>query len=535
MHLPGSLQTRTISLIVAVVVVVLAVSTYFNIRLSEKTSIESLKNKALLVAEQLDKSIRGWEDVKDLGALRRQVRDLVMAQRGITEVAMFISSPKGMELVASSEERSLASLGDQETRTMSDGKTIATLEQGEGGRWWHVSTPIHIGSVIAGAISVRVSLKEADLLASQQRKQAYSIALITVCVLIVPLAWFFRRAILGPISSLIAAMKEAEAGNLAQEVALPGRDEFGIMAENFNRMLRRIRGSTEENLKLLDTINRFNEDLKARVAQATQELAARNDELIRANDLLFEIQRKLSHSEKLATVGQVAAAVAHEVGTPLNSIVGHLQLLAEDSALRVEGRKRIDLIRGQVDRVVGILKNLLSSSRMPASRPAPTDINKIIRELVALTSPGMALKNVTPRMDLDPNLPLIPADSHQIQQVLLNLISNSLDAMPEGGRLTISTSMADSLLRISVKDSGQGIPGTHLKKIFEPFFTTKAEGHGSGLGLAICQQIVKAHGGRIDVDSVLQQGTEFTVLLPASDMRLTQPPPSDIPPRGARA
>lgn len=514
MHIPGSLQTRTIALIIAVVVVVLAVSTYFSIRLSEKTSIESLKNKALIVAEQLGRSIRSEEDIRDLGALRKQIRDLVLAQRGITEIALFISTPKGMEFVASSEEKSLATLGGQETRTMTEGKTLAALEEGGLGRWWHVSTPIRIGGAVSGAISVRVSLKETDLLASQQRRQASVIAAVTVVILILSLAVFFRRSILRPISTLITAMKEAEAGNLAQEVSLAHRDEIGMMAESFNRMLKRIRESAEENLRLLDTINRFNEDLKVRVDQATRELAVRNEELIRSNDLLFEIQRKLSHSEKLATVGQVAAAVAHEVGTPLNSISGHLQLLAEDAGVGSEGRKRIDLIKGQVERVVAILQNLLTSSRMPVSRPVPTDINRVVKELVALTSPGMALKNVTPEVRLNPDLPLAPADPHQVQQVLLNLISNSLDAMPHGGRLTITTSKEDSHLRISVKDTGHGIPRENLKRIFEPFFTTKAEGRGSGLGLAICQQIVKAHGGRIEVASAPDQGTEFRILLP---------------------
>jgi methyl-accepting chemotaxis protein len=215
----------------------------------------------------------------------------------------------------------------------------AILEEGDTGRWWHVSTPIHIGEEVIGAISVRVSLKEADLLAREQRKQASLIALITICVLVISLMFFFRRTILRPISSLIGAMKEAESGNLAQEVSVNNRDELGIMAENFNRMLKRIRESTEENLKLLETINGFNEDLKGKVAQATQELAGRNEELIRANELLFELQRKLSHSEKLAAVGQVSAAMAHEIGTPLNSIFGHLQLITEEAELNAEAKK----------------------------------------------------------------------------------------------------------------------------------------------------------------------------------------------------
>jgi len=516
MRFPRSLQTRSILFIVAIIVAVLAVSTYLSIRLSENTAIESLKNKALIVAEQLDKGIRGWEDIKDLGALRKQIRELVLAQRGITEIALFIHTPKGMEFVASSEDRSTASLGKQENQTISGGKTIATLEEGDNGRWWHVSTPIHIGEEVIGAISVRVSLKEADLLAREQRKQASLIALITICVLVVSLMFFFRRAILRPISSLIGAMKEAEAGNLAQEVSVKNRDEFGIMAENFNRMLKRIKESAEENLKLLETINRFNEDLRAKVAQATQELAGRNEELIRANELLFELQRKLSHSEKLAAVGQVSAAMAHEIGTPLNSIFGHLQLITEEADLKAEAKKRIELIKGQMDRVVGILQHLLASSRMPASNPVLIDINKVIMELLSLTAPGMTLKKVTPRTDLNPDIPRVLADPHQIQQVLLNLISNSIDAMPGGGSLTIATSRDDSTLKISVKDTGHGIPKENLRKVFEPFFTTKSEGHGSGLGLAICQEIVKAHGGKIEVESTENLGTEFRVFLPAT-------------------
>jgi two-component system, NtrC family, sensor kinase len=270
------------------------------------------------------------------------------------------------------------------------------------------------------------------------------------------------------------------------------------LAESFNRMLRRIRN--------------FNGELQETVAQATAELRDLNGKL-------FEARREMGRLERLAAVGEVAAMVAHEVGTPLTSVSGHLQLLDEEvDDPRV--RERLSVIEAHIGRAIATIQGFLDSARFPAPNRRPIQVNAVIHEVLALASPGIRRqRGVQVVMGLSPQLPEVSADGEQLRQVLLNLVTNALDAMPEGGQLSLHTrpvfdAHGKAHVQVQIADTGLGIPREDLRRIFDPFFTTKGPGRGTGLGLAICQRMVKAHKGSIEVQSEQGRGTTFLVTLP---------------------
>jgi signal transduction histidine kinase len=280
-------------------------------------------------------------------------------------------------------------------------------------------------------------------------------------------------------------------------------DEIGMLAAHLNRMLRRI-----EN---------FNTELERKVQESTAGLAEANEELRRINEELFETQKKLARSERLAVAGQLAASLAHEIGTPLNSISGHVQLLARRKDADQSTRRRLQIIEKQIDNIVRTVNQLLSWSRKFELKIELVDLGRVVEEAVLLSSPALQLRKIQVKLGLAKDCPKIYGDGGYLQQVFLNLINNSMDAMPQGGALRIEMGLADGGARevfVRVADNGAGMSPDTMVHVFDPMFTTKTMGTGTGLGLAICEQIIHQHGGTIQVESEPERGTTFTLLLP---------------------
>jgi nitrogen-specific signal transduction histidine kinase len=228
-------------------------------------------------------------------------------------------------------------------------------------------------------------------------------------------------------------------------------------------------------------------------------------------------RKLLEQTERLVTIGQMAAGVAHEINNPLNAIVGMAELLCED--LEDEGAKRMaEHIRDQALRIGRITKNLLTFARPRPQEFAPVDINDVVREVVEMKSYQLRSNNIAVVLNLTEPLPKVLGDKLQLQQVLLNLINNAEDAMSEqgGGTLSITTEQTEGFVRLLVEDTGKGIPPELLPHIFDPFFTTKPVGKGTGLGLAIVYGIVTGHGGKIWAENKPEGGAKFVVELPVA-------------------
>jgi two-component system, NtrC family, sensor kinase len=281
---------------------------------------------------------------------------------------------------------------------------------------------------------------------------------------------------------------------------------------------------------MLSRVENFNAELGRKVNEATGELARRNEELTRINEELFETQKTLARSERLAVAGQLAASLAHEIGTPLNSISGHVQLMARRKTGDRTMDRRLQIIDGQIENIVRSVKQLLSWTRTFDLRLAATDLRRVLEEVVLLSSPALEVRKIKVRTQFPHRSPKIYADAGYLQQVFLNLINNSIDAMPRGGQLDIRLTAAEgsagpgpsSTVKVEVEDTGEGIPPEMLSHIFDPMFTTKRMGAGAGLGLAICKQILQQHNGTIEVRSELHSGTRFIVTLPVDGRTQTE-------------
>ncbi len=251
-------------------------------------------------------------------------------------------------------------------------------------------------------------------------------------------------------------------------------------------------------------------------ARLHEHLQARNRELREAMRGLQEAQEQLIQKEKLASVGQLAAGVAHEINNPLSSILLYADVLCQETpAQNAQQHEDLQMILKEAMRCRTIVNDLLSFSRQNQVLAQPTDLNALLEEMVKELRIQERFQGVEIRMDLDLELPIIEADPFQLRQVFSNLMSNAADAMPAGGTLTMRTKRGPwpGLITAEVQDTGEGITKENMRKLFTPFFTTKPMGKGTGLGLAIIYGIVKMHRGQIGVESQVGQGTTFALTL----------------------
>ncbi len=325
------------------------------------------------------------------------------------------------------------------------------------------------------------------------------------------------RTVLSPLSRLLRATDRVAAGDLTASAGFSRADEVGRLGAAFDRMTENLRASRDE-------VEALNRGLTDRVREQTAELTARNRDLEEANerlrrtvDELRETRERLVHSETMASIGRLAGGVAHEFNNLLGGITGCAESAREESDPEAM-RESLDVILKTARRACRITGNLLDFSRPPAREVRETDLSRLVEEALSLVGPEARTLGVEVRAGL-PALPPVRVDPGQIHQVVLNLLTNALRAMPRGGVLTVSVAREGPDALVTVADTGVGIPRENLPHIFEPFFTTRgdsAEARGTGLGLSVSYSVVRAHGGAIEVASRPGEGSVFTVRLPAA-------------------
>jgi two-component system NtrC family sensor kinase len=360
---------------------------------------------------------------------------------------------------------------------------------------------------ILGVLDTNLSLQRADvqLAESTRRMIAYTACAL---LLIAPLSWFFVWRIVGvPVTALRRGTERLAAGDLGYQIDVQSKDEIGELADSFNGMSRQLQSEHNENLAWTHT-------LEQRVEQKTRELKRAHEHAL--------------HTEKMASVGKMAAVLAHEINNPLSGILTYAKLLrkwmdhqeaASDDARRSRRQEicdSLDLIASESRRCGDLVRNLLTFSRATPMNLQATDLNQVTDRAVRLMQHQLDLAGIQVQPQLDPALPHVLCDAAQIEQVLLALVVNAMDALPQGGNLWIisSASREDNCVRIVVRDDGTGIAPEILPHLFEPFLTTKETGRGVGLGLAISHSILERHNGSIEVQSEIGRGTTFTITLP---------------------
>jgi two-component system NtrC family sensor kinase len=358
------------------------------------------------------------------------------------------------------------------------------------------------GNQVLGVLDTNLSLAAMDLAVAQQQRRAVIFTAASLLAVSLFTAWLIWLTVHKPVRKLTKATRAVAQGDLDYLLPEIGQDEIGSLAVSFNQMTRELKKAQAENRQWTAT-------LEDRVHQKTGELE--------------RAYRSLTQSEKMASLGKLAAVVAHEINNPLAGILTYSKLISRmadkgfsDDRRLGEAKSYLQIIEGESRRCGGIVKNLLTFARQNPINPQKNDLNAIIERCLLLVGHQMTLQNIELEKNLATDLPALFCDAGQVQQALLVILMNAVEAMPHGGRLGVTSAFdpARRLGRVVVSDEGPGIPPEVLSHIFEPFFTTKEEGKGTGLGLAIALGIVQQHGGNIEVASTPQKGTAFTVLLP---------------------
>lgn len=422
------------------------------------------------------------------------------------DFALRIGRPKLFDQVRSAVQRAFFSSGDEQARRIGEelmaevsaierffaadagtlAELFAALEREEEGRAERLRDELVTrgsrGSIRLSRLELRVE-QEVDRLLDQARgREGLAIRLViglTGTSLLVGLAMaLYARRVLNPLAAVTGRAKAVAEGDLEPREPIASNDELGELSTTFESMVRAI-------------------------AHANEQLVV---------------------SERLATIGKMAAHVTHEIRNPLSSIALNLELLEEELGTEAnEGRALLRAIGGEVERLNSLSQQYLSFARQRPSSLLSEDLGEVVREACEFVRRELAKGDIELVLSMDEELGSMPVDEGQIKQALFNLLRNARDAMPQGGVIHVSVQACEGGAQITIEDEGVGIDADARSRLFEPFFTTKS--YGTGLGLAITRQIVQAHGGSIEFTERREQGTRVTLFLP-SQRRLASVEPA---------
>ncbi len=467
----------------------------WNIRVHRTHAEQMISQDATNISDVIQRSTRYHMLRNDREALERTVLD-IGAEAGIRRIR--IVNREGR--ITFSANRTEIDLQDKDLSGLERPSTRVVDDPSEG-RMLSMIRPIYnerscsqsechespAKQRVLGAIDTRLSLANVDRQIAAQQRQIWHWTLVALALISVASVVFTFSVVHRRIQELKAGTKRVAGGDLSHRLRVRSNDELAELATSFNKMT-------------------------AELEKARRELIERT-------------QNSLIQQEKMASLGKLAATVAHELNNPLFGILTYARLALKDIEKgRVAGledrqrmAERLQVIERESRRSGDIVKNLLTFARQAPRRVSSQDINILVERAIAVVRHRLELQQVQLETELTKDLPPIKCDEGQIQQVLLALVVNAIEAMPKGGALRIESGVADGAdeqVYFRVQDNGMGIPADVMPHIFEPFFTTKLDGQGSGLGLAIAHGIIAQHGGEITVVSEEGKGAEFTVCLP---------------------
>jgi signal transduction histidine kinase len=481
----SSLKSKIIIAVSAILAVTIGLGTWINIGYQRSQMEDALEDNVLIIAHTIDRSLSNAM----LAGKSREVQHILDAVGGyhnIEEVKIF--SPNGVVLKSSRRSmigRKVDAFTQKSFLSDKFKKPIKRREEGI----FSVLFPIENdrrcfhchGSTVKlnGILAVDVSMAHTQQEIAKLSKTMFLWAFGVTAILAVSLSLFLTYLVTNPIQDLIATMERAERGLEARfEVKSP--DDIGRLGEAFNSLLAKL------------------ERARRRVERYHYE--------------------QMKRADRLASIGEMAAGIAHEIKNPLAGIAGVIQVLKKDQAVGDPKRQVLDEVLSQVERMDKAVRNLLSFARPPEPKLTLVDINEMIGKLLDFLAPQFAKNSIVAERKLSPGLPWLTLDPDLIQQALINIALNAIQAMQEGGKFTVETKASKpgredhGSVEIVFADSGKGISAENLGRIFNPFFTTRQQ--GTGLGLSITQRIIEQHGGEINVVSPAGSGTTFTIVFP---------------------
>lgn len=360
---------------------------------------------------------------------------------------------------------------------------------------------------VLGVLDVRMSLQDVDASLAQESQKMIIVAILMLVGVVSASMFFLIVTVHRPVQKLIEGTRQIASGNLDYRIRLKDQDEIGELARSFNEMTITLQEEKQENLRWAQT-------LEDRVQQKTEQLK-------RIHDHMLQI-------EKMASLGKLSATVAHELNNPLEGILTYARLLSKQIkklGSLTEAQQRmldeLELIGNEAARCGTIVKNLLLFSKKQIGELGIVPVKQVVERSVQLMRHHFEISGVRlEALYADDDIQLL-CDENQIQQAIVALFVNAVEAMPDGGTLNVDVSYADdrNSVQLKISDSGAGIANEDIPHVFEPFFTTKKEGVGVGLGLSVVYGIIERHGGNISVESELTKGTTFTLTFPSEHKR----------------
>lgn len=471
-------RQKLVLLSLVIVAVVSFGFTLVQLNLSRSWVEEDLRERALIFAREIAVTIATRQEFESGVLLEREIRQLMGVRRTVLQLDILAFTGDGVSVIATSEPSRRLIFTWKDSEQVRRGRVVDRLVTDERGHHREVMAPVIIDGAVVGGVGAKFSLQVAA--EREHRTRMWALGLTAAAVLLMGslMTAAVYLVVNRPIRRFMDAIHRMGTGETVALVPVTTGDEFGALANQFNSMIERM------------------------------------------HELLFASQRRLGHAERLALAGRIMVEVAHEIGTPLHSVAGHVELLRQDLADGgdpARAIRRLEVIEGQLGRVSEIIRQLLDLTRRDQGKPGPVDLNQLVRDTVELVRPAAAAAGLGLHVDLDHALPWLHGHGNHLQQVVLNLLTNAMDATPPGGRIFVATrSRPDAgQVELEVRDTGHGIPAAQQKQIFEPFFSTKNAGEGTGLGLFISSQIAREHRGRIEVTSEEAHGSTFRVVLPA--------------------
>ena len=485
MRLVSSLKSKIIISVSAILALIIGTGTWINIGYQRAQMESALEDNVLIISNTIEKSL----DNAMLDGKSKEVQHILEAvgtYHNIQELKIF--SPNGV-ILKSSKPWLIGRKVDATTQKwFLEGDFKRPIKRRDEGIF-SVLFPIantercvHCHGSAAklnGILVVDVSMVQTQEKVGELSKTLILWAFGITATLAVFLGLFLTRLVTDPIQDLIATMERAERG-LEARVQVKSSDDIGRLGEAFNSLLSKL------------------ERARRRVERYHYE--------------------QMKRADRLASIGEMAAGIAHEIKNPLAGIAGVIQVLKKDIPIGEPKRAVLDEVLSQVERMDKAVRNLLSFARPPEPKMTLVDVNELIGKLIDFLSPQFAKHGITADRRLTAGLPWLVLDPDLMQQALLNISMNAIKAMPEGGKFTVETRTEapdgeiPGAIKIVFSDSGEGITPENLSRIFSPFFTTRQQ--GTGLGLSITQRIVEQHNGELSVMSTPGRGATFTITLP---------------------
>ena len=512
-----SLITKLTTLTSLILVAFMALFAYVNLGMLRELLLEEAVSDADKLSETIIKSTHYQMLTNDLPRVYQMIRE-VGTQKGINHIRLI---NKNGRIIFSTEAGEIGTFLDKnaaacnmchagqtpllQATTMNrsrifrdkDGKEVVGLAKAIYNEESCYTSKCHFHPKnfrVLGVLDVIVSLDKMHTLLSTYRNRTINMTFFLLILVWAGITLCMQKLVNIPVKQLLQHARKVGSGRLDARVTMESPDEMGELAHAMNEMTLGLKTSHDE-------LEDWGKTLERKVQERTFELN--------------RMQAQLIHSEKLASLGELVAGIAHEINNPLTGILVFSSLVAKDEKLDPALKNDLDTVIRETERCAGIVRGLLEFSRESVPQKTPISLNDVMDASLALVENQAQFLNITIIRNYSPDLPQLSADPNQLEQVFINMLLNASHAMTDGGTLRIVTDTTREKLYavVRIADTGCGIPEENLPKIFDPFFTTK-EASGTGLGLSVSYGIINSHGGIIEVESSVGVGTTFTIKLP---------------------